>query len=330
MKMGLIGGAPSTGSSVFRRLLNRHPAIFCGPETTLFSKYLLYQNWEVHKWHILDKLPKLVNYDFHYYDNIHLTKQESGVTDEELASWLEESATFASFIETYIQRQLKPSDKTVWFEKTPANAWMYDSFQSIFSDSYFIHMARNPYDCIASIMARGVEEYYAVSRYLLNVSMALRHKEYKGNIMVKYEDLVQDHQGVMNGVYRFLGQQEFDVEQITDAVFDDDTPQIFSWKYSEISTVGKGSVGRFETLPVGKKDMIIKTCNALRISDDFCAKHNLQVISIEEICDTCDYQFIDNASGSIPPGLAWSRRVDKLKRSLTSHPLKDCYPIDVL
>ena len=54
----LIGCSPSTGSSLLRRILNRHSQVFCGPETSLLTKKGFYSDWDLYKNRILN-----LNYD---------------------------------------------------------------------------------------------------------------------------------------------------------------------------------------------------------------------------------------------------------------------------
>ena len=51
----LIGGSGSTGSSLLRTILNRHPLIFSGSELNFFNKKQLYYNWNKYKTRVLTK-----------------------------------------------------------------------------------------------------------------------------------------------------------------------------------------------------------------------------------------------------------------------------------
>jgi len=51
----LIGNSAGVGSSLLSQILNRHSQVFSGKDSHLFTKKVLYTNWEENKSRILSK-----------------------------------------------------------------------------------------------------------------------------------------------------------------------------------------------------------------------------------------------------------------------------------
>jgi len=119
----LIGCSPSTGSSLLRRILNRHPELFCGSETSLFAKKELYTDWRKAKPKITrTSVMGLSNAGWH--DLIGVTLDDDYPwTKPELKRLIKSSNNFLSLADHFYEPILKREGKSKWLEKTPSNAF---------------------------------------------------------------------------------------------------------------------------------------------------------------------------------------------------------------
>ena len=98
----LIGGSGSTGSSLLKNILSRHPEIFAGSETSLFTKRELYYNYSMHKWRILKSFPLgLKSHTFHMYNGADLIHNEYGHSIESIKKLISLTFEFQEFADGY-------------------------------------------------------------------------------------------------------------------------------------------------------------------------------------------------------------------------------------
>ena len=243
----LIGGSPSTGSSLLRRILNRHPDVFCGSESSLFCKPGLYSDWSKNKTRLLSKSYwGIKNAGWHHFIGLSLD-DEYNLNKSELNSLIDKSNWFSEFIENLYEPILEKNDKIIWAEKTPSNVFCFNEFIDSFPEGQIVHIVRHPQDCIASLINRGMKLYQAVAVYLVNVNQALQLQDLSRLYTIKYEDLVVQPELTIKELFNFL-----DLEYFDSVLSGDDIPlgsdYMEGWNYRESGTVGSASMGRFKKL----------------------------------------------------------------------------------
>lgn len=324
IRMGIIiGGSGSTGSSMFAQLLNRHSRIYCGPETALFSKLELYTGWEKHK----SKIPGkgLRNGSWHRYNGIDLAETDFLWKEKEIQNLTEETNNLEAFANLFFTRVLDANHKDIWCEKTPSNAIAFQQINNRFESGSIIHCVRNPYDTISSLMNRGFNVYYATALYLVNTAAGLSAKGAEIYQEVKYEELVDTPEKILKDIGSSLG-FNFEAEMLAPS---DEKVKIEGWAYSESDKIRKGSIGRFEKDHVGKKEQIINAVASLKISDSFCTIHQLQISTIEQICEELNYPFIQG-NGKFKKILNNQRFVEQWNRLVKGYPYNfSNYPIEL-
>ncbi len=313
---GLIGGSGSTGSSLLRQLLNRHSKIFCGPESSLFCKAELFDNWEKHKNKIQSKgLGGLKSNSFHVYRGIDLTLAEYGFSENMILGLIEQSASFASFCKTLFGVALDRQQKSICLEKTPGNAYNFKRFVTTFPKGKLIHIYRNPYDAIASMMSRGFSCYYACSIYLLNTSFALSNKNHTNYFDLSYESLVTNNEQIKS-LCKFLNVDfEDQMMQPHKHQFQDEPMNIGNWQYKENEMIGTRSVGRHKKLSLEQRSLIFSFCSSLQIKSKFATSHKLDFVSIKSICTHLGYKFQEGGSIDNLSLIKTQRREDLLFRT---------------
>lgn len=188
-----IGGMHRSGTTLLRVMLNRHPRICSGPETELFERtsFLDFHRYLEATW-----LPRL----HHAY----------GFEARDL------DRAIAGFMNNFLSRYQVQRGKERWAEKTPKNILRIDYLFRIFPHAQFLHMIRDPRDIHASVKAKSVRDSPKWAAYgaeetawdwvqRMKRGMAWRDQagQYRG---IRYEDLVQDPEGVMRQIMAFLGE----------------------------------------------------------------------------------------------------------------------------
>ncbi len=259
----LIGCSPSTGSSLLRRMLNRHSKIFCGSETYLFSKEALYTDWHrSHKKLMRPSLFGLSNAGWHIFVGVELGEdyQYSKLDFKNLLAKKHDS--FSSFAHAFYDPLMQKNRKRVWVEKSPSNAFTLDLFLQEFRNGKAIHIVRDPLDVIASLYNRGMTMYNATAVCLLNMSKIMNSTSTK-ILTIKYESLVTNATEVLSDVCAFLD-LSFEPIMLFPQVGEGGSSTMEGWNYDETQKVEKGSVGRFQKLDPRLREDILKCIYYIR------------------------------------------------------------------
>lgn len=281
----IIGGSPSTGSSLLRRMLNRHSMIFCGSETSILSKEALYQDWNGQKNRLFKKgYSGLLNAGWHHYRGFDL-EEDYKISLTELKDIIGQANAFSGFISLFSDRVLSQYSKTIWSEKTPSNAYTMSLYLDKVPDALAIHITRHPLDTIASLVNRGMDYYNAIAVYLMNTSAALESRNHPRCVLVKYEDLSRKPKETMVSLLASLSIPYEDSVLIPDAKPIGVT-QMKGWNYDESGMVKDGSIGRFEKLDDNTQLLIMSGIDLLQSTS-----HSIN--SIRQIADILNYKLSD-------------------------------------
>ncbi len=306
----MIACSPSTGSSLLRRLLNRHSKLFCGPESSLLSKDELYANWSLHKNRLLSKrFFGLKERGWHHFRGINIDK-EFGVSEKDFHHLLQESNAFDSFLKGFFKFPLLKYDKELWIEKTPSNAFTAKLFLEYFKGGKLIHITRNPYDTIASLVSRGMSVYQSSAVCLLNTCELLKLQNHSSHFLIKFEDLIFYPEKNLTNLLGFLG-YEFESQMLVSDDHFNENNYIEGWKYKETDPIGKNSINKFDTLTKDKQREIILTMQVLQ------SKLHVNINSFEGICKNLNYNYrSEEVNPSFKFKLRFEMLMDKIKRTL--------------
>ncbi|HLF63425.1 MAG TPA: sulfotransferase [Saprospiraceae bacterium] len=291
----LIGGSPSTGSSVFRQILNRHPKVFCGPETNLFCYPALYRHWRSSKKRIL--LPGMLglhNTDVRTMRGVHLEDGEFGWTHKEIRSLLGSHTSFPEFCDAFFNKPLIRNAKVHWAEKTPANVLQFSKFMQSFEDAYIIHTTRSPYDTVTSLVSRGMSPYLAASIYLLYTAHGLAAQEMPGYIEARYESLVSDAAGTLDSeILQPLG-----LQYVSDMLSEGNPrmagiSKMQGWRSDELDHISDRSISRYHDAPEQTQVSIATALASIRLTEKYMKWHRLQHDTIEMICAGMHYHYFN-------------------------------------
>jgi len=206
-RLCLVGGPPSTGSTLFARMLAAHPQMFCGPETHLFSHPGLWRHPGRVRWMLAHKLigwplpPRLV------------PLRKVGRPALTAYGWrrpaLLREALRADDIQDFAERFYRPAaaDRRVAAEKSPANAFALPTALALGGLEKAIAMVRNGPDVVASLLRRGTSVHVACARWVVAMNLIAEAQQSVGAdrlLVVRYEALVADPQAVAREVCAFL------------------------------------------------------------------------------------------------------------------------------
>lgn len=193
-KLLFIEGCPRSGTTLVKRLLNSHDDIYCGPEFGNLEAIL----------------------------NIYNTMKK-GIENERLKEYLQLEDLklyYYDFIYKLLSKPTKNTKITYLAEKTPSNIKVFTHLHEIFPEAQLLHVIRNPFDVVTSILNVGKrssnlpEHYYDVRKAAIfwrqtvnwitrfETSKTLEfQQQYK---ILKYEDLLHEPRMVVEDLLNWL------------------------------------------------------------------------------------------------------------------------------
>jgi hypothetical protein len=309
----VIGCSGSTGSSLLKTILNRHSQIFAGPETELFAFPQVYTNWEDCKKKLLHHIK---NDDWQIRKGMSLLQTEYAWKEEALLPIIAQSASFLEFVTAFFKKPLAIHGKQIWVEKTPANAAGLSPFLNHCPHGKAVQTIRNPYDTIASLMARGINAYAATAYYVYNTSIATSNLGNENYYHLKYEDLVAQPILTLNQLFSFLN-IPFEADIVNEKNEQRAEPDAMpGWKHRETEAVKKSSIGRFYELEKEQQELIKAAFASFRINDAYLLKKRIKYADGKALCTVLDYEFLEGKPAkyrSLLQQYYWRDRLSRLK-----------------
>lgn len=192
----IIGGCGRSGTTLLREILDRHPRIFCGPETSMFGLPFWPPNiasfWE------LDET---------------LLRQE-----------VKSSSNLIRFAEAFYRKQAAQASKIRWADKTPNNVRAIEKILTWFPKASFIHIIRDGRDVVCSLRHHPKEKYVngalvpnktnnpiyvCATRWLRDTAKGLALRGHPRYLELKYEDLVMNPESEIRRLCDFIGEDFF-------------------------------------------------------------------------------------------------------------------------
>ena len=188
-----IGGCGRSGTTLLREMLNRHPKLFCGPETSMFGLPFWPNN-----------ISKMWNLD-----------EQRLITDAQA------SDNLVHFAEQFYGEQSARAGKDRVADKTPNNIRVIGKLLTWFPNGRFIHIIRDGRDVacslrnhpkekiengkiVPSLINRPISE--CAQRWLDDTSSGLAYRTHPRYYEIKYEDLVSEPHAVLTELCQFIGE----------------------------------------------------------------------------------------------------------------------------
>lgn len=252
----IVLGAPRSGTTLLRRLLDAHPSIACPGETFLLKATARFLESET------------IGYGVDY--GVLGGLQAAGFSEQEVLVQLR--GLCFGFMEEIADRAGKPR----WAMKTAVDSFYIDEIDRLYgAHAYFICVVRHGLDVIASMkefsdeMQGYIEELHRyVQRYPRPLmafahawvditeglqSFALRNPD--NTILIRYEDLVHDPEATLRPVMELVGEAWDD--RMIEAPFNaKQIDGIGDWKAYKRGSIDSSSVSRWRNLPPGAVDQV--------------------------------------------------------------------------
>jgi hypothetical protein len=195
-----VGGCGRSGTTLVKEILNRHPAIACGPETSMFG---------------LPFNP----------DNI---GPIWGLSTEDLRDEARRSSNLVEFAQRFYSRFAEAENKRRWADKTPNNIRSISQILTWFPRGMFIHIVRDGRDVACSLRHHPSERVVGgrvvpvksnnpisrcAQRWLADTSRGLAFDAHPRVMRINYEDLVQQPESTTRKLCEFIG-EPFDARML--------------------------------------------------------------------------------------------------------------------
>jgi hypothetical protein len=194
MPMIFMGGCGRSGTTLLRETLNRHPKIFCGPETSMFGLPFWPQN-----------IAKMWNVDEKKI------KRDAG-----------QSKNLIQYAEEFYSYHSAAMRKSRAADKTPNNVRVIGKLLTWFPKGIFIHVIRDGRDVACSLrhhpkeilvngqivanhISRPITE--CATRWLTDTSNGLAYRNHPRYYELRYEDLVTKPEITLRLLCDFIGEE---------------------------------------------------------------------------------------------------------------------------
>lgn len=231
----VVGGCGRSGTTLLRMMLDSHPRICCGPESSVFRRRALDPDA------LADRF---------------------GLARHELRAIRDAAASRPAFIEAFAALCLRAGGKVRWAEKTPRNISRIGAIFHFFPDARFVHVLRDGRDVACSL--RTHPRHKVVDGKLVPLDtwkpLAGCARRWRDDIecsrpwwsdprfhTLRYEDLVRDPGAVLRRLMAFLGEPWDDalLAHAADGSSSRDVTR-FAQNPEAIGAVNAASIGRWE------------------------------------------------------------------------------------
>lgn len=245
----IVLGHPRSGTTLLRRLLDRHPNIACPGETHIFSACARF----------LQSEETAEGVDMGVLTGLHF----AGFSDEDVLRDLREFAF--SFPRTHA----KNKGKDRWADKTAFDSFFIEEIEKLCGDHvYFVGMVRHGLDVAVSTtefsdatgryvaplheyIRRYPEPLLAFTHSWVNVTeelLAFSERHEKNSVICRYEDLVAYPEDTMRAILNFIG------EDYDEAIFEEPDNNALQLGFGDHksyqrNTINADSCGRWTQLP---------------------------------------------------------------------------------
>lgn len=222
-----IIGAPRSGTSLLRNMLNRHPAIGLCDETYYF--YYVYNRRRFFgDLSDMNARQRLVE---RYLATNRIKRLQLDL--EALSHTLiNEGDSYAAFFTALLRFYARYHGKERFGEKTPQHSLYTDTICKMFPNCKLIHIVRDPRDVVASTMRMPWAEKSITANARSWVSYTRSGSGIRNPanyLMVKYESLINNPSSTMKEICAFIGEDYESVMLVSKTEVDDKNPPNEWW-----------------------------------------------------------------------------------------------------
>ncbi|OJX09387.1 MAG: hypothetical protein BGO77_07850 [Caedibacter sp. 37-49] len=312
----LVASPPSSGSTLLAVMLDNHPLISCGPETSLMGNPLFYN--KPNMLNVYLDLFSAEKIKFNQLNGIvaliHGLAPTGVIYEDHLASYntnlikikriLKNSKSSIEAIEGIYGHRARVKNKKYIAEKTPGNFFAFPSFFKNIPNGKVILITRHPYDQIYSLMKRGYDFSYAACCWISHTARCLRYKNHLNVFLLKFEQLVNNTYNTWKNLFAFLEIEDhanlienFSTEQwrATNGSY-----QIETWTSSPNQLPNKSAIGQgVKFLKIEQMLALTQLQAELNAFDDSelqfkeTPNRDCKKINFTQLCKDLEYPLID-------------------------------------
>jgi hypothetical protein len=199
-----IVGAPRSGTTLLRNMLNRHPAIAICRETD-FDHYVYRRRRSFGNLGDLRNRQRLVK---EYLSTRGVRRMQMELQALE-AMLLKEGTSYEAFFLSLLRCYAQAQGKRRCGEKTPRHALITEQLCEWYPGATIIHLVRDPRDVVASLLRMPWADHNALgnARLWLRFNLAARRSQHRPKyLLVHYEQLVTQPEQELRRICSFIGE----------------------------------------------------------------------------------------------------------------------------
>lgn len=224
-----VVGAPRSGTTLLRSMLDAHPNICCPTwETGVFDRLGPMLKGDMNK-------PRGREANFFAFER------------RELVAWIRRA------VDDLMGHLTASSGKSRWGEKTPAHVFQMDAIHEVYPQAQFLHIVRDGRDVVRSLQnvnwAPG-NARWSVRRWIHSVQAGRGFGRGLGPRLyceIRYEDLLDEPRPQLERVCEFLG------EPFAEQMLEFDKPQNNSWGIEQPALQPKSAQRNYRPLSLAER-----------------------------------------------------------------------------
>ena len=204
-KPTFIVGAPRSGTTLLRNMLNRHPAIAVCRETE-FYHFIYRRRRAFGNLAILRNRQRLVK-EYLSTERIRRLRLNLALLEQTL---LEEGSSYEALFLSLLRLYARAHEKKRCGEKTPQHSLFAETLCEWYPGATIIHLLRDPRDVAASLMRMpsAPGDALGCARLWLHYNLSASRSRHRPKYMlVRYEHLVAQPEQELARVCAFIGEQ---------------------------------------------------------------------------------------------------------------------------